>query len=165
MDWKKANECWLVCYGEAEIAQILGVTRSAVSHMRRRGNCFLPEEDVHLRMGPLWFPETIHPWLVDEIESRYLLTEKVHLFDDHANAAAEDVRAMILDADPDWSSLASSAMTTAFATNMTRAKHLGVGVKEWREALLARHAKDRHGLLDALDSIEEGVLRRELWPW
>lgn len=48
-------------YGITEIAQALGVKRQTVAQWHHRGK--LPPADEELSMGPVWFAETIEPWM------------------------------------------------------------------------------------------------------
>lgn len=47
--------------GVAEVAQLLGVTRSAVSTWRRRGQ--MPEPWAVLECGPLWWEAQFEHWV------------------------------------------------------------------------------------------------------
>ncbi len=51
----------VTAYGIAEIAATLEVSTTLVSTWRKRGK--LPEPDITLRMGPVWFAATIEPWI------------------------------------------------------------------------------------------------------
>lgn len=58
-------------YSIDEIATAVGAKPATVSQWRRRGK--LPQPDVLLAIGPIWYPETIRPWIEDylrEQESR-----------------------------------------------------------------------------------------------
>lgn len=51
-------------YGIAEIATALAARPQTVAQWHRRGK--LPQPDEILAMGPVWFAETIRPWIENE---------------------------------------------------------------------------------------------------
>ena len=58
---------WLV--GPGEIAQMFGVAAETVSRWQREGR--LPEPDVRLLQGPVWYRTTIQRW-ADESGRAYV---------------------------------------------------------------------------------------------
>lgn len=48
-------------YGTSEIAEIIKIRRETLSAWNARGK--LPPPDERLSSGPVWFPETIEPWI------------------------------------------------------------------------------------------------------
>lgn len=51
-------------YGVAEIAAALGARPPTVAQWHRRGR--LPQPDEVLAMGPVWYADTIRPWIDKE---------------------------------------------------------------------------------------------------
>jgi hypothetical protein len=51
-------------YGIAEIAAALGARPPTVAQWHRRGR--LPQPDEVLAMGPVWYAETVRPWIEGE---------------------------------------------------------------------------------------------------
>ncbi len=51
-------------YGIAEIAAALGARPPTVAQWHRRGR--LPQPDEVLAMGPVWYGDTIRPWIENE---------------------------------------------------------------------------------------------------
>jgi hypothetical protein len=158
VNWAEAHDCWSLCYGEAELAVNLGVTRSAVSQMRRRGNCGLPEEDVLLRMGPVWFPATICPWLGKEIELRYLHARGV-VRPSHSYTAVDDFISDLMEVVDELPSVA-----IAFGFNATRAWAMGTRPGDWMKSLSQRYSNDRD-FDEVLTDAKDDLVALSLWPW
>lgn len=162
MDWMTALETHYPCYGEAEIAELLGISRSAVSHMRRRGNCGMPEENFSLRMGPVWLAESINAWLVLEIEFRHLIpANPIPPSRGSHEIAQASLNKMLLH--DEW--LTPPPLAMAFVVDAVRAKHDGLGALAWRNALIAFHADFEPVFVDVFDEVKDMMLGSGLWPW
>lgn len=66
-------------YGISEIARACGATRQQASQWHHRGH--LPSPDVVLAIGPVWFGETIEPWIAQRTAKSEQITRAVIICD------------------------------------------------------------------------------------
>jgi len=139
-------------YGIAEIAQALGVKRQTVAQWHHRGK--LPPADEELSMGPVWFAETIEPWIKLQME--------VEATRRRAQMAGDKAKLAAIKAYDAAEEAGLPSLYCLWASYAAQAHANGVSAKQWRWETIAGRGPEWE---KKMDDFERVMREKGLWPW